>query len=146
MKKIFLLALLSASIATFAQKTKKEKPPLDGRTFEVTQTATTNGKSGKGIADQIVFKSGKVKSPLIEEKSMFDAIKYTIVTDSTATDEDGNATRIILFEAEGTNDKQETIKWSGTVTGPAIEGTAIISKKEKVKKEYAFTGNEKLKK
>ena len=146
MKKLMfsLLLIVISTITVVAQK-KKEKSPVENKTYDVTISEVKAGKTGKGVADQISFKSQKIKSKVVEEKIDFAPVKYTITSDSTATESEGDAIRTIGFDAEGTNDKDETLKWTGTITNGAIEGNVVLSKKGKTKKEFTFSGNEKAK-
>ena len=49
------------------------------------------------------------------------------------------------FQAINKNAKGMSLKWEGKVFGGQIEGTAIVSKKGKIKEEYAFVGTMKEK-
>lgn len=48
---------------------------------------------------------------------------------------------IYHFQIINKNAKGMSLKWEGKVFGDEIEGTAIISKKGKVKDEYTFSGS-----
>ena len=142
---LFVSILLMSAITAFAQK-KKEKSPVDGKIYDVTIFEVKAGKSGKSLPDQISFKTQKVKSKVIEEKIDWTAVKYTITSDSSYTESEGDAMRAIAFEAEATNENDETLKWSGTINNASIDGTIVLSKKGKTKKEFTFSGTEKAKK
>ena len=146
MKKIiFSLLVVVAATTVFAQK-KKEKSAIEGKIYDVTTFEIKGGKSGKSLPDQISFKTQKVKSKVISEKIDWAAVKYTVTSDSSHTESEGDAVREINFEAEGTNDKEETLKWTGTISNYSIDGTITLSKKGKTKKEFTFSGSEKAKK
>lgn len=118
----------------FAQKKVKDKV-LAGKVFVVELTETTNKKVGKMVAEEISFKSEKLNSKTMASQNHFPAALY-VVTDVDSA----SAPPTISFSSEGKNPDGEDVKWEGTVTGDEIEGTAIISRKGKVKKEYAYTG------
>jgi hypothetical protein len=48
--------------------------------------------------------------------------------------------KTITFQSLGKNPDEEEIKWDGTITDDAVEGTVVITKKGKTKKEYSFSG------
>lgn len=126
---------------TFAQKPKKVKDKLlAGKTFTVEITETTGKKVGKTATDEISFKSEKLNSKFMTAENHFPASLYTATVDSTGE------VKEITFESVETNQDGEELKWEGTVTDLDIEGTAVISKKGKTKKEYSFTGTLKEKK
>ena len=57
-----------------------------------------------------------------------------------------NLEKTFNFTAESVNGDKEKLAWTGSVTGEDIEGTIILSKKEKVKKQWTFSGTQKSKK
>ncbi len=125
-----------------AQKTatpKEKDNLLAGKTFTVELTDKNAKKKDKPTADEISFKGGKLNSKFMSAENKFPASVYTAQSDSSSSGND------ISFSAEGKNPDGEEIKWQGTVSGEAIEGTAVISKKGKTKKEYSFSGNLKTK-
>ena len=137
-KAILSLSILSVlacafSISSFGQKKAKDKV-LALKTFIVEMTETTAKKAGKTISDEISFKSEKLNSKIVNQENHFVPFPYTVSVDSSSNPV------TINFSSEGKNPDGEEIKWEGTVTDKDIEGTAVISKKGKTKKEYAFTG------
>ena len=65
---------------------------------------------------------------------------YTVTVDSSASP------KTITFQSESKNGDDEVLKWDGTITDEAIEGTAIITnKKGKTVHDYSFTGTLKAK-
>ena len=126
--------VFSFNANAFAQKKAKDKV-LAYKTFTVEMTETTAKKAGKTETDEISFKSEKLNSKLMISQNHFPAATYTVSVDSSSGNKD------ISFQSDGKSPDGEEIKWEGTVTDKDIEGTAVISKKGKTKKEYSFTGS-----
>jgi hypothetical protein len=136
-----LLILLVFSGNMFAQKKSPDKI-LANKTYTI--EIIQQGKKGAGDpeADEINFKSDKLTSKLMKTDYEFNAGAYTVEVDSSASE--GAS---ISFESEGKNSGGESLKWTGTVKGEEVEGTAVITnKKGKVKMEFTFTGTLKGKK
>ena len=134
-----MLAFLTFGTDASAQKKVKDKV-LANKVFVVELSETTNKKVGKTVTEEISFKSEKLNSKTMTSQNHFPAALYEV------TDVDTSSTpATISFTSEGKNQDGEDVKWEGTVTGPDIEGTAIISRKGKTKKEYAYTGSLKSK-
>ncbi|MBN8702946.1 MAG: hypothetical protein J0M08_07770 [Bacteroidetes bacterium] len=146
MKKHFLFALSFLVITTVFGQKKKGKPALDGKNFVAQTSEIKEGKAPKPVEDKVRFKNGIVDSDFIYEKTKFDPIDYKVLTDSTGTDENEEEIKIYDFEALGTNEKGEELKWEGTITGGALEAKVVWSKKGKIKKEFTITGESKDKK
>ena len=132
------LCWLIFSSDVYAQKKKKDKE-LDGKVFLV-ELSEEGGKVGKSISEELTFKSDKFKAKVMAEKNKFDPAAYTVSVDSSSGE------RIISFEAESKNDGGELLNWKGTINNEDAEGKAVWTKKGKVKKEYSFSGNLKIKK
>ena len=64
---------------------------------------------------------------------------YTVTVDSSSEE------RAVTFDATLKNDAEEELVWNGTLKEGDVEGTVVLSKKGKVKKEYSFTGSLKQK-
>jgi len=128
------IAFFAVNANVFAQKKVKDKF-LAYKTYTVEMTETTAKKAGKTESDEISFKSEKLNSKFMISQNHFPAAIYTVSVDSSS------GSKEISFQSDGKNPDGEEIKWEGTVTDDAIEGTAIISKKGKMKKEYSFIGN-----
>lgn len=134
------LLFISANTVLFAQKKVKDKV-LVNKVYVVELTETTGKKVGKMVTEELSFKGDKLNSKTMTSLNHFPAAPYVVVSvDSSATPPE------VVFTSEGKNPDGEDIKWEGTVTGDEIDGIATISKKGKVKKEYAFTGTLKEKK
>lgn len=131
-----VLAILFFTVNTisFAQKKEKDKI-LAYKTYTVEMAETTAKKAGKTETDEISFKSEKLNSKFMISQHHFPAAIYTVSVDSSSE------VKEISFQSEGKNSDGEEIKWEGVVTDDAIEGTVVISKKGKTKKEYSFSGN-----
>ncbi len=137
---LLTIALFSVNTAVLAQKKAKDKI-LANKLFVVDIAEVTGKKVGKKAMDEISFKSEKLNSKFMTKENAFPAALYTI------TEVDSSSTPwVITFISEGKSQEGEDIKWQGTVTGDDIEGSAIISKKGKAKKEYSYTGALKEKK
>ncbi len=146
---ISIVCVFAVSTPAFAQKKdapeKKEKAAkpipdklLVGKIFTIEITATGK-KAGDPQNDEISFKADKFTSNLMKKESKFMPAAYI------ATNDPSNAAgAVINFESELKNADEESLKWTGTINGDDIEGTAVLlNKKGKVKKEYSFTGSKK---
>ena len=146
MKSAFLsLPLLAAMLFlstehTFSQAQKKAKDKvLVNKIYTVEFAETTGKKVGEKYNDEISFKSEKLNSKFMTTTNHFPAASYTVEVDSSSTP------HTITFTSESKNTDGEDIKWEGTIAGDEVDGTAIISKKGKVKREYAYAGILKVK-
>ncbi|MFH1004236.1 MAG: hypothetical protein V1781_01885 [Bacteroidota bacterium] len=144
MKNIFIFTvagLISISSAYGQAKEKKEKDKfLVGKVFTIEIIETGKKKPGKPNPDKISFKLEKLNSKYTKNEYDIASAVYSATIDSASGE------KIFSFVATGKNSWEEELKWEGTVTGDDIKGTIILSKKEKVKKEYSFTGTLKTKK
>jgi archaellum component FlaF (FlaF/FlaG flagellin family) len=130
---VLMIAFFSVNENAFAQKKEKDKV-LANKVYTIDLTETGGKKTPKPESDEISFKSDKLNSKYMTTEYKFPAAAYTVTVDSSS------AAKEITFSSLGKNQDDEEIKWDGTVTDDAIEGTAVISKKGKTKKEYSFTG------
>lgn len=138
-----IVCILTLATSAFAQKKVVDKV-LGNKIYVIELTAQGGKKASEPEADEISFKADKFISKMMQTDFEFEPALYQITVDSTNMVE-GKPT--ITFEAEIKNGGDEPMKWSGTVTGFDIEGTAVwSSKKGKVKKEYTFSGIQKGKK
>lgn len=137
--------LLTGAGATFAQKKDKKEKPLDNKVFTISLQEEKTAKPAKPIADELSFKGEKIKSKAMDEKWKFKTGTFKAVADSTNPEEP-----VITFDAEMPGDtKDDKLVWKGTVTGEAgedIEGTVTWLKRDKVKKEFSFSGSLRKKK
>ena len=144
-----MIAACMITSASYAQKKKdkdKPKPSIEGKKYTVKTTEIKmGGKASKAVEDEVVFKSQKVKSDVVNDKTGFSAISYTIKSDTSYTDSDGDEQHIITFEAAAAGDAGDELNWTGTVTNMDIEGNVKWSKNGKTKKEFNFSGGEKKK-
>ena len=145
----FLSICVFFTVSNYANAQKKDAPEkkvkaapdklLAGKIFTIEITATGGKKEADPESDEISFKGDKFTSNLMKKESQFKPAPYTASRDSSNA-----AGMVINFESEMTNPDNETLKWTGTITGDDIEGTATLTnKKGKVKKEYTFTGSKK---
>ena len=117
---VLLLSALSGSRPAIAAD-----GALDGKTF-----AGDMGEKGKakGDKDELVFKDGKFHSVACEKYGFGDAA-YTATVNGGTT----------AFEAVTTSTKEGKMKWSGTVVGDKLDGTATWYKDGQAPIEYWFT-------
>ncbi|HRG02341.1 MAG: hypothetical protein U0W65_00390 [Bacteroidia bacterium] len=146
--------IISASVLTIgilsvnAIKKGEPKDNLDKRKFTVTMTEIKEGAAPKkGVEDELEFKAGKgMFSNFLFEKLEYKWIKYEITKDSTYTDEDQNENQWIEAEISTTDANDQTMIMKCTVDNYDISGEIKITKKDKLKKKYEFSGKEKAKK
>jgi|ERR1051325_2137917 hypothetical protein len=131
--KLLIIALFASSITLFAQKKEKDKV-LANKTYTVEFTET-GAKKPKPVSDEISFKSNKLNSKFMMTEHHFQASDYTVSVDSTSDP------KTITFSSNAANPDKETLKWDGTITEDAIEGTATITTKKGKEVQYSFTGN-----
>ncbi len=138
----FMLAgFFIAPSNAFAQKKAPDKV-LAGKIYAIELVAQGGKKEADPVPDEVSFKADKFVSKYMKLENQFNAAPYTVTVDSSNTD-----AIVISFEVESKNTDEELVKWSGTITGADIQGTALYTnKKGKTKKEYAFTGSIKGKK
>lgn len=124
------------------------KDALDKRIFKVTMTEVKEGQAPKkGVEDEIEFKAGKgMFSNFLYEKLEYKWIKYEIKKDSTYMDEEQNEVHWIEAEVSTTDDSDQTMMMTCTVEDYDISGEIKITKKDKLKKKFEFSGKEKPKK
>lgn len=150
LKKLFLpIALLSIGLSTINAVFKGEpKDALDKRIFLVNLTEIKEGAPPKkSIPDEIEFRAGKgMFSNYLYEKMEFKWIKYEIKKDSTFVDETESEVNYVEATITTTNDKDETLMMNVTVEDFDIKGEIKITKKDKLKKRFEFSGKEKPKK
>lgn len=146
--------IISASVLTVgllsvnAIKKGEPKDSLDKRIFTVTMTEIKEGSPPKkGVEDEIEFKAGKgMFSTFLFDKLEYKWLKYEITKDSVYTDEEQNESRWVEAEISTTDDKDQTMVMKCVVDNYDISGEVKITKKDKLKKKYEFSGKEKPKK
>lgn len=150
LKHIFVSAVaISAGLLMLNAGFKGEpKDALDKRIFTTSLTELReNQPPKKPVEDEMEFKSGKgVFSNMMYEKHQFSWTKYEIKKDSTFMDENQNEVHWIEVEASATDKEDQTMIVNATIEDYDISGTIKITKKDKVKKRYEFSGKEKVKK
>ena len=143
--------IISVSVVTVgilsinAIKKGEPKDNLDKRKFTVTMTEVKEGTPPKkGVEDELEFKAGKgLFSNFLFEKLEYKWIKYEITKDSTYTDEEQNENHWIEAEISTTDKTDQTMIMKCTVDNFDISGEIKITKKDKLKKKYEFSGKEK---
>jgi hypothetical protein len=137
--------LITGTGAAFAQKKEKKDKPLENKVFTISIQEEKTAKPAKPLADELSFKGDKIKSKAMDEKWKFKTGNFKAVADSTNPEEP-----VVTFDAEMPGDtKDDKMVWKGTVTGEAgedIEGTVTWLKRDKVKKEFSFSGSLRKKK
>lgn len=137
MKKFFLFVLLVTPFTLFSQI---KKLALDGQKFTV--EIIEDGKKKPLDPDDLSFNAGKFKSVLFGDWGFIKAAQYQITAVDSTTKQ---GVKIYSWIADMTNEQEEKLAWSGTVSGEDIEGTIeMVNKKGQTKKTFSFTG--KLKK
>lgn len=127
---------VASTTSVYAQKEAKDQI-LSGKVFTIELVAQGGKKEAKPESDEISFKADKFTSKLMKTENEFSSASYTV----------SESSGVITFEAESKNKSEDVLKWTGTITGEAVEGTAVwTTKKGKTKKEYNFTGSLKEKK
>ncbi len=145
--------IISATVITVgllsinAIRKGEPKDALDKRIFKVVMTEIKEGAAPKkGLEDEIEFKGGKMFSQFLFDKMEYKWIKYEVNKDSTFTDEEQNEVHWVEAEISTTDDKDQTMMMTCTVEDYDIQGVIKITKKDKLKKKYEFSGKEKDKK
>ena len=146
--------IISTSVLTVgllsinAIKKGEPKDNLDKRKFTVTMTEVKDGTPAKkGVEDEIEFKAGKgMFSTFLFDKLEYKWLKYEITKDSVYTDEDQNENRWIEAEISTTDKTDQTMVMKCVVDNYDISGDIKITKKDKLKKRYEFSGKEKASK
>ena len=141
---VLAVGLLSVN----AIKKGEPKDSLDKRIFTVTMTEIKEGSPPKkGVEDEIEFKAGKgMFSNFLYEKLEYKWLKYEITKDSAYTDEEQNESRWIEAEVSTTDENDQTMIMKCVVDNYDISGEVKITKKDKLKKRFEFSGKEKAKK
>ena len=124
------------------------KDGLDKRIFIVNMTEIKDGAaSKKATQDEIEFKAGKgMFSQFLFDKLEYKWIKYEVTKDSTYTDEDNNENHWTEAEISTTDETDQTMIMKCVVDNYDISGDIKITKKDKLKKRFEFSGKEKPKK
>lgn len=136
-----VVCLLMFSNSASAQKKAPDKL-LANKTYTVELVEQGGKKAAEPEPDEINFKTDKFTSKMMKTEEQFAPSTYTASLDSANLE-----SKVITFETEGKNPGGEILKWTGTITGEDVEGTAVwTNKKGKVKREYNFTGTLKGKK
>ncbi|MDF2448310.1 MAG: hypothetical protein K0R26_814 [Bacteroidota bacterium] len=145
--------IISASVVAVgllsinAIKKGEPKDTVDKRKFTVNVTEVKEGgPPKKAIEDEFEFKSGKFFSQLLMDKFDIKWVKYELTKDSTFTDEDQNENHWTEVEISTTDATDQTVVLKCVVENYDISGEIKVTKKDKLKKKYEFSGKEKAKK
>ena len=144
-KKIFSLSGLTLGLIVFmCFAFKGEKDPLHKRVFNINITEVKDGVvAKKSTMDKMEFKDGKLWSDFLFDKYQYKWLKYRINKDSIYVDSTDSEVRLLEVEATITDDKDQTIAINLKVEDWDIEGTIKMTKSDKPKKFYDFSGREK---
>lgn len=148
MRNYFKIVTVVVFIALFALPALAQRRPkdkiLDRKVFVVTMELQVEKerKKEEPFEEQLTFKSNKMTSLLMRrpDNGGFQMGEYVVNKKEEVMGEN-----IYHFQAINKNAKAMSLKWEGKVLGDQIEGTAIVSKKGKIKEEYVFTGELKKK-
>lgn len=124
---------------------QKDKDPLHKRIFLTQVIEIKNGTpSAKTIADELEFKEGKVFSKFLNEKFDISWIKYEIEKDSSFIDSILES-EVKYFEVKASTKDADnnTTLIRCRISNENIEGLIKMSKDNKPKKEFEFSGTEK---
>jgi hypothetical protein len=138
MKAALVFLLVFCCSDAFAQNRPPKDKILDKKGFWTTVTLKAKKKM-VSFEDEMTFRSGKMGSRKLQTEEGFIKGDY-VITETLEVDGEP----IIKFQGINKNSKGLSLKWEGTIFGESIEGTAIASKKGKIKKEYFFVGELKV--
>jgi hypothetical protein len=123
---------------------KEEKDALHKRNFNVNIVEIKDKiPQKKTIADEISFKDGKLYSGFLNDKFSYKWLKYRINRDSLYMDSTDTEIRLLEVEATTTDESNNTLLMNIKVEDWDIDGTIKITKNDKLKKYFEFTGREK---
>jgi len=144
-KKIVSISCLFFAVLVFINATfKGEKDPLHKRNFNIGIVEVKDGQPAKkSIADELSFKDGKLYSGFLKDKFSYSWLKYRINKDSIFVDSSEVEIRHLEIEATTTDAGNTTMAMTFTVENWDIEGVIKLTKNDKPKKFYDFTGFEK---
>lgn len=145
LKKISLIVLLTLVVGLWmAFMPRPENDPLHKRKFNINISEVKEGSAPrKPVADEIEFKGGKLFSNYLFDKMQYKWIRYRINKDSTFIDETETEVRYLEVEASTTDEKDQTLLMNFKIQEWDIEGTIKITKNDKPKKFFDFSGREK---
>jgi len=140
-----LKVLIFSFLFLFSLSFKAEKDPLHKRVFNTTISEVKEGGASvkKPIVDKVSFKDGKIFSDFLYDKFQYKWLKYRINKDSIFTDSTDTEVRLLEVEATATDEANQTVIVNFTVQEWDIEGTVRITKNDKLKKAFDFSGREK---
>ena len=128
-----LWILLFGFSTGFSQRRPKDRI-LDKKEFTITLELQGNKKKNlKPIEDELSFRSNKAWSSYMQSQTNGGFLRG----DYAVKKEEVLGEKIYVFQIINKNSKGMSLKWEGKVFGEQIEGIATISKKGKVKEEYA---------
>ncbi len=146
MKRTLKITAYWLALIIFCSAFVSEKDALHKKIYIVQITEYRDGKpKPKTIEDEIEFKDGKVFSTFAFDKMQFSWMKYKIKIDSTYLDEEIEK-KYYEIDVMNTNKEDETLTMNIKIDEYEIEGTMKLTKGDKPKKQFEFSGKEKVKK
>ncbi len=144
MKKLILI-FITLIVGIAAINHSKDKDPLHKKIFITQVTEIKEGQPPKkSTKDEIEFKDGKLFSNFLNEKFDLKWLKYAIDKDSTYKDADTEIdTRYFEIKASITDADKQTTVIICKINNEYIEGEIKITKNDKPKKRFEFSGSEK---
>ena len=140
LKRLSVLFVLLFLFVSF----KGDKDALHKRTFNVSLYETKDGViSKKTIADKFYFKEGKMFSDYLNDKFGYKWIRYRINKDSIYTDSTDTEVRLLVVQGSATDEDNQTVTIDFETEEWDIDGSIKITKNDKLKKYYDFSGREK---
>lgn len=138
-KALFISVLVTflATHYSIAQSRAKDRI-LDKKQFTISLHLKDDKRETEPINDQLNFRSNKAWSNHLQSLSNGGFLRgdYAILSKEELLGE-----YVYHFQIINKNAKGMSLKWDGRYFGDQVEGTAIISKKGKVKEEYTFSGS-----
>jgi hypothetical protein len=140
LKRLPVLFVLVFAFVSF----KGDKDALHKRVFNVSLYETKDGViSKKTIADKFYFKEGKMFSDYLNDKFGYKWIRYRINKDSIYTDSTDTEVRLLVVQGSATDEDNQTVTIDFETVEWDIDGSVKITKNDKLKKYYDFSGREK---
>ena len=134
---VSVLVTLLAAHHSIAQSRTKDRI-LDKKQFTISLMLKDDKRDAESIIDQLNFRSNKAWSDHLQSLSNGGFLRgdYAILSKEEVLGE-----YVYHFQIINKNAKGMSLKWDGRYFGGQVEGTAIISKRGKIKDEYTFSGS-----
>jgi hypothetical protein len=128
---VLISAFLVLSLSHYAHA----KDPFEGTAWHITVTPDDDarGAGERPFEDNITFKASKFLSEHFKDKG-FDAVEF---------DSDTRRGPLAAFTVNAKSDKNGTLKWTGSTTGPTISGDLVWTKADGSVVNFSYTGDKK---